>query len=328
MRSASATSSSVRAEGGDQRGRQVGDEADGVGEDRYASLGQAQAAKRRVEGGEQAVVGKDLRAGQGVEQRRFSGVGIADQGNRRLGRPAPVVALQAPAGDHRFEFLLDADDAILDDPPVGLDLGLAGTAEEAETAALPFEVGPAADQPALLIFEMRQLDLQDAFPGMRPLPEDLEDQSGPVDHLGLPGALEIALLDRRQGVVDDHQPDLVGGDPLADLLDLAGAEERRGTIIGERHGIAVDDLEVDRLRQPGRFLEARRNVAGLAVAAPALHRYQDERPLRRAGRLGAAGAPRIGLLVAHSPSRGVAASSAGSNNWSGAPGMMVEIACL
>ena len=46
-----------RAEGGDEMGRQVGDEADRVGQDRLAPRRQVEAPHRRVEGREQHVLG-------------------------------------------------------------------------------------------------------------------------------------------------------------------------------------------------------------------------------------------------------------------------------
>ena len=94
------------------------------------------------------------------------------------------------------ELAADLRHAVADQPPVGLDLGFAGAAEEAEAAALALEVGPAADQPARLIIEMGELDLQPAFRGRRALAENLEDQPGAVDHLGLGLLLQILLLDR------------------------------------------------------------------------------------------------------------------------------------
>jgi hypothetical protein len=50
-------------------------------------------------------------------------------------------------------------------------------------------MGPAPDEPALLVIQMGELDLKGALPCLRPLPEDLEDQSGAIDDLRLEGLL-------------------------------------------------------------------------------------------------------------------------------------------
>jgi hypothetical protein len=71
--------------------------------------------------------------------------------------------MKRPSTFHLVELAPNARHAVADEPSVGLDLSFARTAEEAETAALPLKMGPAADQPPRLIIEMRELNLKPAF---------------------------------------------------------------------------------------------------------------------------------------------------------------------
>src|SRR5260370_28950365 len=159
--------------------------------------------------------------------------------------------MQAPRALDAFELGFDARDAFLDDSPVGLELGLARAAQKAESAALALEMGPRAHQPALLIVQMRVLDLQRPFAGMRALPENFEDQPGAVEHLGVPGLLEVALLHRRNGAIHDDEIDLEGlGDPR-DLVDLALAQVGPGPNFGDPDHPGLDHLEPHAAGQPG-----------------------------------------------------------------------------
>ena len=129
---------------------------------------------------------------------------------------------------HLFEFFADFCDALADQPPVGFDLRFARTAEEAEAAALALQVGPASHEPAALIGQMREFDLQAAFPRLRALAEDFEDQRRAVEHLRAPRLFQIALLDGRKLRVDDDHFGLERRDLRGDLFDLAAADQCRG----------------------------------------------------------------------------------------------------
>src|SRR6476469_5751397 len=104
---------------------------------------------------------------------------------------------------------------------------------------------------------MRQFDLQRALPRLGAAPEDFEDEPGAIENLGVPGLLEIALLDRRQRTIHHHKLDLVPGDEADDLLDLALAEKGRGPDLTDRRNQRIGDRQVDRARQTDGFLEPR-----------------------------------------------------------------------
>ncbi len=149
-----------------------------------------------------------------------------------------------------LELAPDFGHAVADQAPVGLDLGFAGTAEEAEAAALALEVGPAADQPARLIVEMGELDLEPSLGGRRALAENLEDQPGPIDDLGPDLVLEVLLLHGRERRVDHQQARLMLPGKRRDLFDLALAEQGRGPDRAQAEGTLAGDDHADRLGQP------------------------------------------------------------------------------
>ena len=52
---------------------------------------------------------------------------------------------------------------------------------------------------------MGQFDLQRALSRRGAAAEDFQNEPGAVEHLGVPGLLQIALLDRRERAIHHHQ---------------------------------------------------------------------------------------------------------------------------
>src|SRR5262249_35637203 len=144
-------------------------------------------------------------------------------------------------------------------------------AHKSEAAALALEVRPRAHQTALLIDEMRMLDLQRAFAGAGALAENLQNETGAVEHLRVPRLLEIALLHGRDRAVHDDQVDIERLGDAGNLIDLAFAEIGRGADFGDRHQPGLDDIESDGAREADRLFEpcGGRSLARFLTGSPA-----------------------------------------------------------
>src|SRR6188508_675431 len=104
--------------------------------------------------------------------------------------------------------------------------------------------------------------------------EDLQDQAGAIDHLGIPRLLKIALLHGREPVVDDDQADLLLFRRLLDALDHALADQCRGRQSPHRHRLREAHVEVDGARESDRLLEL--GVAVALVAGPMARSVRTE----------------------------------------------------
>src|SRR4029453_17221243 len=100
---------------------------------------------------------------------------------------------------------------------------------------------PRAHQARSLIRERRQLDLQAALMGARPRAKDFENEACPVDDFRLPVPLEIALLHRAQGGIDNDNPDLVFFDQLAESVKGSRAEQAARPRAGDAGYLRPDD---------------------------------------------------------------------------------------
>ena len=176
-----------------------------------------------------------------IEQRRLAGVGVADQRDRRHRRLVPPLAQLRAAAADRVDLLRQDADAVADAAAVGFELGFAGAAR-ADAAAQPRQRVARSDQPRHQVLELRELDLQLAFPRARAAREDVEDELRAIDDLAIERAFEIAQLRRRQLVVED------------DDVDAASRRTRRRAIA---------------------TLPLPRNVAGSGFGALLLHAQHD-----------------------------------------------------
>ena len=212
-------------EGGHQFVRQIADETHGVGDHHLRSAGKCQPAHRGIERREQLVGHVGLFTREAAKQRRLAGVGVADQRDRGHGNRNARAAAGLTLLLEFLQTLREHLHPLAQQSAIGLELRFARTAQADAAAALAFKVGPAAHQPAGDVLQLRELDLQLAFVTRRALREDIEDEAVAIQHAPADELLEVALLARRQRMIDEDDIGLVRLGFEADLLRLAAADE-------------------------------------------------------------------------------------------------------
>src|SRR5256886_5269617 len=159
----------------DELVRKVPDEPDGVGERVDPPVAGTGPAGGRVEGGEQRVLHQDTGPGQPVEQAGLAGVGVPGDRHARHRVAYPPGPFGLPDHAHRLDLALELGDAGTDPAPVGLQLGLTGTAQAyaapgaaapAAAAALPGQRLPPAAQAGPGGLELGPLDPGPALPSL------------------------------------------------------------------------------------------------------------------------------------------------------------------
>src|ERR1039457_4447075 len=218
---------STRRREGSVTGRTVGSSVANMRASASTAGGQRHRTDRRIERGEHARIGQHGGLCEAVEERRFSGVGVAHQRNRRQGGGVPLAAVQRASGAHAIQILLDFLDAAVDAAAIGFQLRLTGAAR-ADAAARPGHLDAPAGQARQQIIQLREFHLQAALTRARAMGEDIQDELRAIDDAARKLLLQVALLSGRQVVVEDDQAGIRGLAQLRQLLHFALADEGGG----------------------------------------------------------------------------------------------------
>jgi hypothetical protein len=289
----------------DELVRQIAHEADRIGDHDLGTRCEPQTPRERIERRKELVGGEGSGTGEPVEQRRLAGVGVTDERDCEC---RSTIARATP----RAALALDLDQlgtqtthALAEHPAVEFDLLLARAPAHTNPPALPLQVTPAAHDAGLKMLEPRELDLQLALVAARTTGEDVEDEFGAVHDRHFPVPVQVALLDRRDFVIEEHETDLIIGQHLPDLIGLAGTDAHAR--IGAR---STDDYTALRT-QPRRAGECIEFVERRLVAQPAAEGNANQQAADGIG---------VGIRVQ--------LSCASCWKLTGRPGTTVEIACL
>src|SRR6266566_5556864 len=206
--------------------REFANKSHGVREAIAIAFAHVHLARQRVERGEQAILDEHVLTGDGFEQTRLAGIGVADEGGgRQIAATLPLIGTML--GDV-FEPLLEHRDLATNDAPVGFQLRFAGTSESDATANTR-QVRPHAGEPRQQVLELRQLHLELRLVTARARREDVENDFGAIHHAHAEALLELDALHGREALVEEHQR-------------RAG----RGQLVLQRFDFALTEVEVRR----------------------------------------------------------------------------------
>ena len=325
--------------------RQIPDEPHSVCKHDVSGALDAHPAHERIQGGEELIGHERTGArwpSQGVEQRGLAGVGVAHQGHGRHpgSAAAPLAALALPVD--ALQPLTHGLDAHAEHPSVQLDLLFAGAAQ-ANAAPLPVQMRPTARHAGARMIQLRQFDLQLAFPGARPIGEDVQDQFRPRHYPAAKPLLQIALLRWRRVVIDDEEVRLRGphqaghfvqlaraGKPARMRMLPAAADGARRMHPGRRHQLLQFPRGVPRWFRGSLRAEGEAEQHGVPASLRSLEKHVIAlcsgcgfRPVGLRGATARSAACSGAAWVFHVPSSCLAGGSL-----TGRSGTMVEMACL
>ena len=185
----------------------VADEPDGVGQQAPRAR---RAGTRRVVGSsvsKRAVVHALRRRPSTRSSRlRLAGIGVPGQRQPRVSREsARAGALGLPRAGHVLQPPAQRRHAVAQQPPVRLELGLAGAprARRRRRGAQGAATGPPWREYEYSSCASSTCSLPSAGVGV--LGEDVEDHRGAVDHPDLQAVLQVALLPGAEGALGGHQ---------------------------------------------------------------------------------------------------------------------------
>ena len=110
--------------------------------------------------------------------------------------------------------------------PIGFQLRFTGTAR-ADAAAQLRHLHAMPGQPRHHVLQLRQFDLQLAFPRARMPRKNIEDELRAVDHPPLNNLFNVALLRRTEIVIEEKNVGIHRSRRARDFLELAGANQGR-----------------------------------------------------------------------------------------------------